>query len=222
MILKKMQLTDLHLAEKNVRKHTEKQIAEYVRSLEQFDQTKPIIIDDAGEIICGNGLYMALQRMGRTECYCRVMEGITPNQKKKLMLADNRIYELGVTDIDAFEEIIRTLGNDLDVPGWDDELLSALNATVPDVDEMVAGYGAFDSSYTERIRETQVQPVVPAAPVPQRGYTAPYGQLQPTSEPFPNDQHIPIAPSAQPMEMGNAGQVERYIICPKCGERICL
>lgn len=58
-------LADLHEAPKNVRKHTDKQIKEYVRSLEMFGQIKPIVIDEHGEIIAGNGLFLALRAMER-------------------------------------------------------------------------------------------------------------------------------------------------------------
>ena len=221
MNIKLMPMSDLRIADVNVRKHTDKQIAEYVRSIKSFEQVKPIVIDDTGEIICGNGLFLALQQMGRTECYCHVMEGITPNQKKKLMLADNRVYELGITDIDAFEDIVRSLGDDTDIPGWDAELIAALNATPQEVDDFVSGYGSFDSSYTDKIKETPPQPV----PVQSSSPASPYAhtvQLQPPSRPIETGNPISITPSAQPMETGNAGQIERYVICPKCGERICL
>lgn len=220
MNIKLMPLSSLRIAEVNVRKHTDKQISEYIRSVESFEQVKPIVIDDTGEIICGNGLFLALQRMGRTECYCHVMEGLTPNQKKKLMLADNRVYELGITDIDAFEDIVRSLGDDTDIPGWDAELISALNATPQDVDEMVSGYGAFSPEYTGRIRETPPQPFR-TADTPMV-HTPLSGVLQQVS-PLPNTAlPIPTVASVPPMETANPGQIERFVICPKCGERICL
>ena len=221
MNIKLMPMSDLRIADVNVRKHTDKQIAEYVRSIQSFEQVKPIVIDDTGEIICGNGLFLALQQMGRTECYCHVMEGITPNQKKKLMLADNRVYELGITDIDAFEDIVRSLGDDTDIPGWDADLIAALNATPQEVDDFVSGYGSFDSSYTDKIKETPPQPVPVQSSSPASPY-APVAQLQPPSRPIETGSPISITPSAQPMETSNAGQIERYVICPKCGERICL
>lgn len=220
MNIKLMPLSSLRIAEVNVRKHTDKQISEYIRSVESFEQVKPIVIDDTGEIICGNGLFLALQRMGRTECYCHVMEGLTPNQKKKLMLADNRVYELGITDIDAFEDIVRSLGDDTDIPGWDAELISALNATPQDVDEMVSGYGAFSPEYTDRIREAPPQPLrtadAPMVQAPASGLLQ-QGALSPNTAP-----PIPTVASVPPVETANPGQIERFVICPKCGERICL
>ena len=34
------------------------------------------------------------------------MTGLTDVQKKKLMMADNKVYELGFTDVDAIEELV--------------------------------------------------------------------------------------------------------------------
>ena len=92
----KMPLDRLKEMDKNVRVHTKIQIKEYVRSLKMFGQTKPIVIDENGNIIIGNGLYQALLEMGKTEADCIVMNGISEKQKKKLMLADNRVYELAL------------------------------------------------------------------------------------------------------------------------------
>ena len=86
MTIQRVPLNVLHQPDLNVRKHTDKQIAEYVRSLRMFGQVKPIIVDENYEIICGNGLYLALMQMSEAECDCYVITGLTPSQKKKLML----------------------------------------------------------------------------------------------------------------------------------------
>lgn len=195
-------LSDLHLAAKNVRRHTDKQIAEYVRSVEMFGQIKPIIADENGEIIAGNGLFMALSQMGRETCDCYILTGLSEKQKKKLMLADNRVYELGITDMDAFDEIIRELGGDIDVPGWDEDLLSMMNAAAQDVDEIVNGYGSYEESDVSKLAEQKPAPAAPAV-APAQMSAAP----DPTPAPVPE---------------GSQGQVQKVIVCPKCGEQICL
>jgi hypothetical protein len=197
-------LSDLHLAPKNVRRHTDKQIAEYMRSVEMFGQIKPIIADEKGEIIAGNGLFMALSQMGRETCDCYILAGLSENQKKKLMLADNRVYELGITDMDAFDEIIKELGGDVDVPGWDEDLLAMMNAAAEDVDEIVNGYGAFEESDVSKLAERKPVPETPA--------------VQPTQMTAANE----AAPAPAPAPEGSQGQVQRVIVCPKCGEQICL
>ena len=96
-------LAELHKPTHNIRRHSDKQITEYIRSIEMFGQVKPLVVAEDGEIIAGNGLYEALLRMGRETCDCYVMAGLTDVQKKKLMMADNKVYELGFTDVDAIE-----------------------------------------------------------------------------------------------------------------------
>jgi len=189
VIVKK--LSELREATKNIRKHTDKQITEYVRSIEMFGQIKPLVIDEDGEIIAGNGLYRALMKMGKETCDCYVVEGLTPAQKKKLMLADNRVYELGITDVSAFEEIVLELNGDVDIPGWDEDLLSMMNASMPDIDEMVASYGSYTQEEVERISERK-------APDEDTGNGKPAMQETAAS--------------------GSAEQ--RFMTCPHCGQRI--
>ena len=116
-------LSELHKPAHNIRRHSEKQLTEYIRSIEMFGQVKPLVVAEDGEIIAGNGLYEALLRMSRETCDCYVMVGLTDVQKKKLMMADNKVYELGFTDVDAIEELVKELDGDVDVPGWDADLL---------------------------------------------------------------------------------------------------
>ena len=202
-------LSELHEASKNVRKHTDKQIAEYVRSLDMFGQIKPIVVDETGEIIAGNGLYLALKSMGRETCDCYVISGLTSAQKKKLMLADNRVYELGITDTSVFEELVRELDGDIDVPGWDEDLLSMMNATIADVDDVVSSYGNFEESDINRISERKEQPAVQPAETP--------------SVPSYTPAQVNTPPTPQNVTVGEETALQhRYIICPKCGEKICL
>ena len=68
----KKPLTELRRPERNVRMHTDKQLKEFRRSVEMFGQIRPIVVDEDGVILAGNGLYETLLSLGRTEadCYC--------------------------------------------------------------------------------------------------------------------------------------------------------
>src|SRR5699024_3895928 len=98
-------LSELNHPAQNVRMHSQKQIKEYCRSISKYGQTKPMVIDEDGVILIGNGLYDALLAMGRESGSCMVKAGLTEKEKKKLMLADNRIYSLGVDNMSVFDEI---------------------------------------------------------------------------------------------------------------------
>ena len=187
-------VADLKPSELNIRRHTDNQIKEYVRSLEMFDQIRPIVIDETNNIIAGNGMYDALVRMGREKADCFVVTGLTEVQKKKMMLADNKVYELGITDMDAFDKIIKELGDDFDVPGWDEDLLKMLNSSVTEATELINNYGTFDKEEVQNINSKAdgKQNVVSAT-----------------------------AGDSAPSDMAEASE-QRFIICPKCGEKICL
>ena len=173
-----------------------------------FGQVRPIVCDESGEIIVGNGLYQAMLQMGAESCECYVITGLSDARKKKLMLADNRVYELGITDTDAFQEIIRELEGDIDVPGWDEDLLAVMNAATADVDEIVRGYGAFEQEAVNRLadRPAPAEAYQPQAPAPE---TAPAAAA------------LPAEPPTEPGQPEQAN-VQRVVVCPKCGERICL
>lgn len=205
-------LSDLHKPDRNVRKHTDKQLTEYVRSLEMFDQIRPIVVDESGEIIAGNGLYDALVRMGKETCDCYVLSGLSAAQKKKLMLADNRVYELGITDSDVFDAILKDLGGDFDIPGWDPDLIEMITASMADTDDMVKGYGVYEGEEVDRISSKTVEDHSPA-----QGAAPSYAPSTQQEE-RPADSHAEpvITPEEPRTETG------RFVICPHCGERICL
>lgn len=133
-------LSELHKTERNVRKHSPEQIAEYTRSVIMFGQLKPLVIDETGEILAGNGLYDALIGAGKDSASCLVKSGLSEKQKKKLMVADNRLYELGSNDMDMLDEILREI-DDTDIPGWDEDFLEQfLDST--DSEDLLGDYTA--------------------------------------------------------------------------------
>ena len=211
-------LSELRKMEKNVRMHTEKQIAEYARSVEMFDQIRPIVCDETGLIIAGNGLYDALVKLGRDSADCYVVAGLTEAQKKKLMLADNKVYELGITDTNMFQEILKDLDMDFDIPGYDASMLEMITMSMPEVDDFVGGYGAFEPQQVDRINSKTAEPHTagPAAPLPVASDPAPIYEPSQSGTP-------PDGPSAVVHE-DTAGDTPpgRFVICPKCGEKICL
>lgn len=198
-------LNELKRPEKNIRRHTDKQISEYVRSVKMFGQIKPIICDENGVILAGNGLFEALSSIGKEECDCYVMAGLDEKQKKKLMLADNKIYELGTTDIYVFDDFLKDLEGDVDIPGWDEDLLKLLTASVAEATEVVESYGQIDSETIEHINNAEVIPHIPMNKIPSTGVV---GNSANTSNPsVPSDNEETSKP---------------YVICPKCGEKIWL
>lgn len=200
MQVTKLPLSELKRPERNTRMHTDKQIAEFKRSVEMFGQIRPIVVDENYVMLAGNGLYDTLLAMGRTEADCYVVTGLSEKEKKKLMLADNRIFDLGVDDMDAFDALIAELGDDLDVPGYDEELLQSLIADSEEIDEIMSSYGLVDEGKKEELasaaetyrKEEAAREAAPAA----------------------KDNNVPGTEEGQP--------VGKYVVCPKCGEKVWL
>ncbi len=195
----KRPLSDLHPPERNVRLHTDKQLKEFRRSVEMFGQIRPIVVDEGGTILAGNGLFEAMRSMGRTDADCYVVTGLTEAQKKKLMLADNRIFNLGVDDMEALDAFVQELKDDLDIPGFEEDLLQAMVMEADEATQALLEYGTIKPEQAQAIQQTREK------------YQA--------QEEAAAEKAEEVAPAQLESQEEAAG---RYILCPKCGERIWL
>ena len=127
---------ELKHVEGNTRLHSERQLREYVRSIEMFGQIRPLVIDENNVVLAGNGLLAAFRMMGATTVACHVVTGLSDKQKKKLMLADNKIFQLGEDDAYAFEEALRELSGDIDIPGYSADILKSLTSDLKTIDNL--------------------------------------------------------------------------------------
>lgn len=59
----KMALSQIKRPERNIRIHSDKQLKEFERSIKQFGQIRPIVVDENNVILAGNGLYETLLRL---------------------------------------------------------------------------------------------------------------------------------------------------------------
>ena len=148
-----MKLKDLIRPERNIRIHTEKQLQEFERSVKMFGQIRPIVIDENNTILAGNGLYETLLRMNREEALVYKYEDLTEAQKKKLMIADNKIFSLGIENLDTLNEFLEELSGDLDIPGFDEEILKQMVADADEITEKISEYGTLDEEDVRKIKE---------------------------------------------------------------------
>lgn len=112
-----------------VRKHGKGQIIELKKSLEMFKQTRAIVIDEKNTILIGNGLWLAAKELGWKKLDCLRIKGLSDAMKKRLVLADNKIYALGMDDYEEIEALIREVyaeDNVIDIPGFDNESMQRL------------------------------------------------------------------------------------------------
>lgn len=197
----KKPLAELRRPERNVRMHTDKQLKEFRRSVEMFGQIRPIVIDESGIILAGNGLFETLLAMGHTEADCYVVSGLTEAQKKKLMLADNRVFDLGVDDLAALDAFVLELKDDLDIPGFEEDLLRAMVMEADEASDALMEYGTIEPEQAAAITETR-----------ERYAARDEAAAQSAEEVTPVSAGAPAADEP----------ARRFVLCPKCGERIWL
>lgn len=149
----RMKLTDLVKPEKNVRIHTEQQLREFQRSIEMFGQIRPIIVDENNIILAGNGLYDTLIAMGKEMADIYRYDNLTENQKKKLMIADNKIFSLGIENLETLNSFLEELQGDLDVPGFDEEILKQMVSEAEKITDKLSEYGMLEEEKIQSIKE---------------------------------------------------------------------
>ena len=204
-----MKLKDLIRPERNIRIHTEKQLQEFERSVKMFGQIRPIVIDENNTILAGNGLYETLLRMNREEALVYKYEDLTEAQKKKLMIADNKLFSRGIENRETLNELLEELSGDLDSPGFDEEILKQMVADADEITEKISEYGTLDEEDVRKIKEAN--------------------EKREQREAFENKSHPEepvehIAESEECNVESNQAPAEagRFVICPKCGEKIWL
>lgn len=206
-------LSELHKPEKNVRIHTEQQLREFERSVKMFGQIRPIVIDENNVILAGNGLYDTLLRLEHEEAEVYQYYDLTENQKKKLMIADNKIFSLGIENLDTLNSFLEDLHDDLDIPGYDSEILKQMVSEADDITEKLSSYGTLDDEEIKAIKEKNEK-----ASLPEHGEENPNTGVAYTASEVP----LQSAGDTDNGEDGEAADVKKFVICPKCGEKIWL
>jgi ParB-like chromosome segregation protein Spo0J len=211
----KKRLDDLKHPEKNVRIHSEQQIRELKRSLEKFGQTRALVVDENNVI--GNGLYEAMVSLGYQEASVYVKTELSENDKKKLMIADNKTYALGIDNLDTLNEFLEELQGDLDIPGYDEEILQQMVADADEVTEKISEYGTLDESEIQKIKEANEK----------REQKAAAAEISDNNS--ENSSENPNTSDNQSSERQNTTETEpeitetrKFVICPNCGEKIWL
>lgn len=204
-----MKLVDLVKPEKNVRIHTEQQLKEFQRSVKMFGQIRPIVVDENNVILAGNGLYETLIAMGKETADVYKYDNLTENQKKKLMIADNKIFSLGIENLDTLNSFLEDLQGELDIPGFDEDILKQMVSEAEDVTEKLSEYGTLDDEEIQSIKESGERKE-------QQIQKAEAEQATPAPQPIAQPQQ------EMPEDSEDTTEVKKFVICPKCGEKIWL
>lgn len=186
-------LATLKPLERNPRRHPAAQIRELKRSIERFGQIRPIVIDEDDNVLAGNGMLAALLELGRETGDVLRVVGLSEADKKRLVLADNKVASLGLDDFAVVEELLRELADDgLDIPGFDDSIIRTVVAMPVEIRQISEQYGQVSGESREAAER--------AGERIERATSAP-------------------APAPAPAPVGSVEQAE-IKTCPECGQRV--
>lgn len=213
-----MPISELKRPERNVRIHTDKQLKEFERSIRMFGQIRPLVVDETNTILAGVGCFETLCRMGATEAAVYKVSDLTESQKKKLMIADNKIYGLGIDNLETFDSFLKELSNDLDIPGFDESILQSMVAEAEEVTDKIMEYGSVDDSEIESLKAAKARKEALMEKAGQEQEATALAQPVAVPQPVPAPSNLPPADE----EDTEPTEIRKFVICPNCGEKIWL
>ena len=119
----------------NSRKHSDEQVAQIAASIKEFGWTNPILVDGDNGLIAGHGRLLAARKLGMDKVPVIELAHLSENQKKALIIADNKLALNSDWDNNLLMIELQELDSedfDLSVLGFDqDELDALLNPIEP-------------------------------------------------------------------------------------------
>lgn len=170
-------VSDLLPYERNSRKHSEAQIAQIAASIKEFGFTNPVLIDEPGTIIAGEGRVLAAKKLKMPTVPCIVLAGLTEAQKAAYVIADNKIaLNAGWDDDMLLAELgrIAELDCEMSLTGFSEvEIAALLEEVSTGVEELeIELFGPQGAPSTPEPTVSQSQPAVAS---PKLGAAAPEG-----------------------------------------------
>ncbi len=132
-----LKTADLRPYERNARRHSPAQIEQICALIRECGWTSPVIVDESRQILAGHGRVEAARRLGLAKVPCVVVRGLTPDQKRAYVLADNKIPENASWDRELLAaELAELKGTaELDLTGFSFLELSAALDPKADIEE---------------------------------------------------------------------------------------
>jgi DNA modification methylase len=138
---------------RNARTHSDSQVSQIAGSIAEFGFVNPVLVGGDNIIIAGHGRVMAAKKLGLKTVPTIKLDHLTENQRRALVIADNKIAENAGWDEELLRLELQNLADedfDLDLLGFDDVELDDLLTSLDD-DESAA--------LDENIPEVQENPV---------------------------------------------------------------
>lgn len=138
----------------NARTHSEEQINQIAESIREWGFTNPVLVDENKLLIAGHGRLAGAKVLGMTTIPAIIVDGLTIDQKRALILADNQIALNAGWDLDKLQlelSALKQLNFDISKMGF----------SKSDLD------GIFSGHKTSGLTDDDAVPEIPVIPVSQ-------------------------------------------------------
>ncbi|EGL48935.1 DNA modification methylase [Streptococcus dysgalactiae] len=130
-----MEFVDKKLSEitpyKNNPRNNDEAVGPVAESIKEFGFKVPIVIDKNGEIVNGHTRYKAAKKLGLETVPVIVADDLSEEQIKAFRLADNKVGEIAVWDLDLLNEELNDI-LDLDMSAFGFDVLDNLDDLIED------------------------------------------------------------------------------------------
>lgn len=137
--VQQIKVADLIPYAQNSRVHNDAQVAQIAASIKEFGWTNPILVSDTNSVIAGHGRLLAAKKLGMEEVPAIILSGLSLDQQKALVIADNKLALNAAWDEELLKIELADLvanGFDYDAIGFSTQELDALLKDVePEVEE---------------------------------------------------------------------------------------
>ncbi len=132
-----MPVEDVKPYEQNAKKHSDRQIEELAKVIEEFGMDQPIVVDANNIIIKGHGRWLAHKHLGRKFIPTIVRSDLSPLQVRAARLSDNRVtsteYDIELEQAEMADLVAEDF--DLTGMGWTDKELDFLTGDISTMNE---------------------------------------------------------------------------------------
>lgn len=107
--IERVKVADLKYFPDNPRKHSKKQIKQLSDQIKIVGFNQPLIIDELNQVLVGNGRLEAAEFLGMTELPVIKYTDLTLEQKKQLIVADNKLNDNSEWNIEILGDWLNDL-----------------------------------------------------------------------------------------------------------------
>ena len=108
-------ISELKRYKNNSRVHTKQQIEQIAASINEFGFNNPLLINADNRVIAGHGRLEAAELLDMDKLPCVVIEGLTKEQERAYIIADNKIAMNASWDIDMLKIEMSDISEFMDI-----------------------------------------------------------------------------------------------------------